>query len=176
MRVGTGTVGTVNEKSPLLFRCPSDSVVRTSSFTTGRSYTVIRANGKGIANSVIDSTVDALNYSPGRALSEIPAPAITLLVGEWPTDSNYFGNATGAGNLDRPIRNAPGGNNSQNKNVESLHFDGWNYLFADGHVKWLRPANTIDDNASDTCVGALTSNANATPQTLCGMWTISETD
>ena len=23
-----------------------------------------------------------------------------------------------------------------------IHFDGWNYLFFDGHVKWLRPEAT----------------------------------
>jgi prepilin-type processing-associated H-X9-DG protein len=43
-----------------------------------------------------------------------------------------------------------------------IHLEGWNYLFVDGHVKWLRPEQTVG------AAGTLTS-----PQ---GMWTNSETD
>jgi prepilin-type processing-associated H-X9-DG protein len=30
-----------------------------------------------------------------------------------------------------------------------LHFDGYNYLFADGHVKWLRPERTVGAGSPD---------------------------
>jgi prepilin-type processing-associated H-X9-DG protein len=59
-----------------------------------------------------------------------------------------------------------------------LHFDGWNYLFIDGHVKWLRPDATIKNagvtypfnpgTGASTCAGTMSN--------PCGMWTMAAND
>jgi prepilin-type processing-associated H-X9-DG protein len=46
--------------------------------------------------------------------------------------------------------------------VDPHHFDGYNYLFADGHVKWLKPERTCG--------------ATGFPNYPRGMWTINEND
>ena len=42
-----------------------------------------------------------------------------------------------------------------------IHLEGWNYLFVDGHVKWLRPEKTVG-------TGSVTD-----PK---GFWTVTEND
>lgn len=57
--------------------------------------------------------------------------------------------------------------------------DGWNYLFCDGHVKWLKPKVTISTPGVDystSKVLANGSNCNGTIQFPCGMWTIDDGD
>ena len=91
------------------------------------------------------------------------------MAAEWPNSGNNFGRSDGAGNLDDA---GGGGSNAQDITValgglgRPLHFDGWNYLFVDGHVKWLRPERTI--NGSGLTAGTLDD-----PR---GMWTIAATD
>ena len=57
------------------------------------------------------------------------------------------------------------------------HFDGYNYLFVDGHVKFLRPIATVRTpgvtypitNANGyACAGTVTN--------PCGMWTVADND
>ena len=156
-RIKSGT-----EKAVSIFACPSDSIARGTD-NSPRTYSLVRRGGLGFANSSV------ANVSLGRALSEFPDTAATLMAAEWPNSGNLFGNSSGAGNLDSP---GGGGGNAQDIAAPTglgrpLHFDGWNYLFADGHVKWLLPESTVDGNPAAP-VGTLTS-----PR---GMWTIAEGD
>ena len=146
-----------------VFACPSDSIARSGATNTRRSYSLVRNDGRGFANSAVS------NVSAGRALSEFPNTAGTLMAAEWPNSGNIFGRSDGAGNLDDA---GGGGGNAQDTNApnglgRTQHFDGWNYLFVDGHVKWLRPENTVDGNPAAP-VGTLTD-----PR---GMWTIVDND
>ena len=150
-----------------IFVCPSDSLVRSSGSNSPRTYSMVRRDGLGFANSANGLTP---NISPGRAVSEFADTAATLMIAEWPNTGNNFGRSDGAGNLDDA---GGGGGNAQDTNAPTglgrpIHFDGWNYLFVDGHVKWLRPERTVDGNAGDALTGTVTD-----PR---GMWTIVETD
>ena len=161
-RVQSGTSGSAS-----IFVCPSDT--STLSGNNARTYSLVRTGGAGFANST-DATT---NSSLGRSLAEFPSVATTLMAAERPSTGNIFGRSDGAGNLDRPAANAVTDGNAQNTTAggglgRELHFDGWNYLFVDGHVKWLRPANTVDNNTGDATTGTV-----LVPR---GMWTIVETD
>jgi prepilin-type N-terminal cleavage/methylation domain-containing protein/prepilin-type processing-associated H-X9-DG protein len=96
----------------------------------------------------------------GRNVSEIGAPASTFLIAEVHTGENNLGYRY-AGMVNHPIN--PAGNpdwmtGSQDFVMKDYvlggpkvlvtpqHLDGWNYLYADGHVKWLKPMATLGKN------------------------------
>jgi prepilin-type processing-associated H-X9-DG protein len=58
--------------------------------------------------------------------------------------------------------------------TEGYHSGGWHYVFADGHVKWLRPDQTIgkgvNGNGKDAGGGACTG------RNPCGPWTMDPND
>ena len=64
------------------------------------------------------------------------------MIVEMPSENNTFGETFNASCLG-PINNNPPGqkvNQSRqddNRTGFANHFDGWNYLFIDGHVKWF---------------------------------------
>ena len=156
--------------SPQLFQCPSDSVARTAAGYTPRSYAMVRGNA-GVVKvaSVTDASgVQTLFSEP---LANIPVPSTTLMVTEYQQDANYFGYSDNAF-VDWPKTTAARNKGTQDcpKNagcnvaeaIDPVHMSGWNYLFADGHVKWLRPENTLGPAG--------------TFDTPRGMWTITEND
>jgi prepilin-type N-terminal cleavage/methylation domain-containing protein/prepilin-type processing-associated H-X9-DG protein len=151
-------------KNPYL-ECPSDSVTRNlylgTRETFRRSYAVPSWYRNDMPwNQESDLGVPGAGMAAGRALAEFPAPASTILVAEAQTANNRIGH-----NQDAWIRGtsaqfvAPG---------KPSHSDGWNYGFADGHAKWHKPEQTIDNNPSDSVVG--------TAPLPRGMWTITEND
>lgn len=108
-------------------------------------------------------------YIPGRNIAAFPAVSNTLMLAEMPNNQNAIG--TNAATVARPVgRNAKEYTSSQDGNFatsaqglagKQIHFDGWNYLFVDGHAKWLRPEATIGTGI---------------PGSPKGMWTITEND
>jgi prepilin-type N-terminal cleavage/methylation domain-containing protein/prepilin-type processing-associated H-X9-DG protein len=150
--------------SPLVFQCPSDSTARTSGGST-RTYSAAPGTVSP-QNIQINGSWDPGAF-PGIKLAELQSPATTIAVAEAVSTTNYFGNVNGA-LCNAPFRTGSnagsiviGQRADSDSNASPLHFDGYNYLFADGHVKWLRPERTIGG-------GTLTA-----PQ---GMWTIAEND
>lgn len=115
---------------------------------------------------------DDLNYcySRGRRVSEITDPAGTLELTEMPTQNNVMSFVNHSVVL-RPVTNGvktfcptnvtPASNCGQDGQVDPIHFEGWNYMFADGHVKWFRPEQTA---------------GTGTPTNPKGMWTIASGD
>jgi prepilin-type N-terminal cleavage/methylation domain-containing protein/prepilin-type processing-associated H-X9-DG protein len=81
--------------------------------------------------------------SPGLLISKLDDSAGTLLLAEVSvSDANsLIGSGTDY------MLTAPGSVTGtafyQNHWGAPKHFDGWNYLFCDGHVKWLTPEKTI---------------------------------
>ncbi|BCM88307.1 hypothetical protein IAD21_00138 [Abditibacteriota bacterium] len=171
MKAGSRYYG--DGQNPLL-RCPSDSIQRTAG--SARSYAV-PVNNTANANfswkvETYPTTPVSYVYSEGRALAEFSSPSDTIMLVEKPSSDNRI--ATNQGYRANSPGITLGAANSQRATINSIHFDGWNYLFVDGHVKWFRPENTIGKpgvsvtNNGFTCQGALDS--------PCGMWTIAEGD
>ncbi len=134
---------------PLIFRCPSATRGRTYMPPYSGNYapgytTVPSPAGLEYSSAVfgLDPTLTPANILRGVKIPAISQPSTTILLAERPSSSdtsgynNLFGGygyvqASGANGQDSGM---PG---------KTLHFEGWNYLFNDGHVKWLKPAATM---------------------------------
>jgi prepilin-type N-terminal cleavage/methylation domain-containing protein/prepilin-type processing-associated H-X9-DG protein len=156
-----GTKVQYSSDSAGILRCPSDTTTR--SFATARSYAMPGSYGNTTIaeyNTAANGDGPAYTVQYGIAIARISSPATTLMAFDAPVSWNVLGNDSGA-TIHSPA--------DQQFNVASpIHLDGWNYLFCDGHVKWLRPERTIDLNAGDSLTGTMTS-----PR---GMWTVDEND
>ncbi|MBC8101302.1 MAG: DUF1559 domain-containing protein [Cytophagales bacterium] len=158
-----------------VFACPSDSKDRVDYLPDGqfgrRTYALVsswRGASNGQQQGVIPRSIDgstggtqADQSTRTRSLAEVPSPASSLLLAENPRsksatnwafgyevmsalhqqmyhegdgDVDYFGD-TGVKEARLPV-NKP------------HHSSGWNYGFADGHVKWHRPEQTVGANGS----------------------------
>lgn len=142
--------------SPLIFRCPSDVAKEGK-----RSYAVIYTGNYAPgapSNAGLEYASGTFGYDRNLSLmrgvhtASIPEPATTLLLVELPSSpdgvttadptytNNSFGNYSNSyaqditGNTNAQDRAKPG---------HTAHLDGWNYLFSDGHVKWLKPEATM---------------------------------
>lgn len=147
--------GNSTSKQPLILRCPSDITKRT---TTGnpRSYAMPASNG---TNATTRSRYFARETGPGgqfrygRQLAQLPVPASTFMLAEAPLQGNMLRNFNGSiiGSVDAQAADVP----------MAIHLEGWNYLYADGHLKWLKPEATLGTGTS------------ADPR---GPWSIAEND
>ena len=158
--------------SPLIMQCPSDSLereygsnIRTYSMPAHGEYYDGQGSEPEMAMMGGVLHTSGAGYYQGRRLAEIPEVSTTLMVVE---NSHY---------QNRWADNAGANCGSTNEQLvtrwdpfnfgKPLHFDGYNYLFADGHVKWLRPEATVGSiNTSDP-------DALWNPR---GMWTITAGD
>ena len=147
--------------SPGIFQCPSDSVARAYTNSTARSYSM---NTK--VAGPYDTSPGHGGWS-GQAIAAIEDTAGTIAAGELTWTYSVFGNQTGS------LINGPGSATTASASIDTfqtagslkpLHFDGYNYLFVDGHVKFLRPERTIGTGAGCTATAP------------CGMWTTAPND
>jgi len=183
--------GDVRNGDQGIFRCLSDSVDPLFPGRVKRSYALVgswwwqpikttnpndfHAAKMWSRDGNTDASVGPVRACvPNVSLGEIPAPATTLMIVEThcnialTQENNWVTNfkpAFGAGGQEaqnqRDFINA-------NLTIVPPHGRGWNYGFADGHVKWHRPEQTCDTNPGDLLFGDT-----GWPQ---GMWTIRDTD
>ena len=172
---------------PLYFQCPDDSSKRETTFggATPRTYSV----GPAMVGDYHALAPDySSGYLDGVALAKFTAPADTIMIAEMPWQYNFMGNQIGE------IVSSPGfgdGNNVRGQLAGSpdpanpfhptlpagaapYHTGGWDYLFVDGHVKWLRPEATIGKGVKGTGLG--TDGVACTKEHPCGLWTLDDTD
>ena len=174
-----GGAATTNGKESI-YVCPSDTTTRiqntgTTSVRGTLSYSIPFHWTYGGAPQY---TYEWGSGNPirGRSLAEFPDSAGTLQLVEDHSPKNILGenrtytlraSANGGGgneglSPDCSAYNSPTDEFSGCAQVKApAHFDGWNYLFMDGHVKWLLPARTVGTGSIST------------PR---GMWTITEND
>ncbi|MES2458996.1 MAG: DUF1559 domain-containing protein [Armatimonadota bacterium] len=168
---------TTYSNQPLVFKCPSDVSPRPDptlwpTEPTLRSYVMPRPAGWkwGMVTEFVNGVGG--QYAPGRTQAEIIAPAGTILfleAGGTLTAANVVRNNSGA------YVNCASGCTSLPQDREKpgvpRHAGGWNYGFADGHVKWFKPEQTVGlDKGS---VGPTYGGTLANPG---GMWTLPDND
>ena len=167
-----------------ILQCPSDTIPRM--FTSClpafnaqiRSYSMggdtTDRTGSNILGQIVGTYIVPLkadgitpdyiaSYFKGRPLSAVPVAASTLLLVEKTANNNIFA-SHGEASTGSPYEQTT--QSCGAVNIAPIHFDGWNYLFVDGHVKWLDPQATI--NGPGKTGGTMT-----VPK---GMWTLAEND
>ena len=188
-KAGTGP----NRPDPGIFKCPDDAAGRSVQYgsDTPRSYSVNVAyswwgNGPGAADLI---TTDGGQGAGGSdiyrmaPLAAFPRPAQLIGVAEDHSPRNVYGtpeNADvssvlqpdwGVGWFHAQNRDTNGVNgNGATVLLPPKHSGGWNYVFMDGHAKWLRPEATVGIGQKDQYGG---------PCALddpCGMWGRKEND
>jgi prepilin-type N-terminal cleavage/methylation domain-containing protein/prepilin-type processing-associated H-X9-DG protein len=153
----------IGNVAPLIFKCPDDSTPRNSPYNFGnaRSYSIPTPNGG--STGIMTASADFLSYY-GKSQSDIPAAATTLLLVEAPRNSNIFGGNAGAICYNPKMQMQMSTSTPPVPDLTTPnHMDGWNWLFCDGHVKWLRPEATVGPAG----------NIAANP---LGMWTVADND
>ncbi len=101
------------------------------------------------------------NTDPGLPLAAMPIPAETIVFGDSPNQYIvYSGSKTDITiNLEPPydalginnapnIRRAGASTTNTSQSFVGRHFDGSNFLFADGHAKWLRTSEAARTNSN----------------------------
>jgi prepilin-type N-terminal cleavage/methylation domain-containing protein/prepilin-type processing-associated H-X9-DG protein len=156
-----GAVVKINAPSGI-FKCPSDYFIRNSG-RTPRSYAMPQPgadNSSGMSGTYISTA--PVHYI-GWTESQIPAPSGTLLLVEhmFSKDKASGNNLGDTANVTCYGPSWPGFRSQDYEATVPIHLGGWNYLFVDGHVKWLRPEATI---------------GTGTMKSPKGMWTIAEND
>lgn len=149
-----------------MYKCPSESRFDPNTNVGDimmRSYTMPRVanlywatwrGGDGLPSGVYRnpqfSHPDRPDYGPRgwtARLQQIPSPASTLMLVEVRANYSRLGAIHGT-HVDRPL---PAGGHAtqisinQDPPMQALHHPYWNYLFCDGHVRRLRPEDTLTD-------------------------------
>ena len=174
---GQGWAGEIYtySKSAGVYKCPDDSTAQTTATANGATVTYVPVS--------YGMNIDLTPRIGGQALSQQAAPAQTVLLFEfvgdqtdvtnpnedtdaagWGMDSGGNGflqasnaNATtgyATGDMGQPANaNNTGNNNGDAGQHTGRHTDGSNFLFTDGHVKWLRPTAISPGFTADNATG-----------------------
>ena len=142
-------------KSEQIFQCPSDSYKMTSSAIAAGNTNVSYLVNRVMTYNSGSITEDARDRY--RVVAAMTAPTQTVLMLEGRDQSENLSNAdagdgiwsngdyqdakTAAGCVDNNGRNSTCATSSTQvfSDFHTRHFDGANWLAADGHVKWLKP-------------------------------------
>lgn len=159
-------------KTAVLYTCPNDSTERIAvgSGISPNSYAAVfywDQTGDQAAAWTWDTDCPGGKYFPGRPIADFPAPSSTLVLAEKPARHNVIGQNTSF--VQRPhgergqdcISTDDWSPCAANQTIKPLHNNGWNYMFADGHVKWFRPEATV---------------GNGSVSDPRGFWTLKEND
>ena len=195
--LGVSVSNSSGAETASIFTCPSDTIERKDSGGTvkpdwpKRSYALPNPASYGrfaAAGTTLGAGMAGWGGATVKpvAAAMVGAPSSTLLLAELHDRAQQLNNSQGSThNVKGPFAGTryasyPGcsgsvgsytNNNYQDQdrpgNVPA-HFDGWNYLFVDGHVKWLRPEQTMGTSANCSL--------NASNMDTKGMWTLAEND
>lgn len=127
-----------NNPKPVIMQCPDDTLARSAWIGQPRTYLMPQSNS-GFIGDPYTGTTGGGYYFGGIAISQAPEPAGTFLLVEGPLAGSTFGNAGSV------LCSGPGSGNptAQQFGMPPLHSNGYNYLYCDGHVKWLLPGTTV---------------------------------
>jgi|YNPNPStandDraft_1061719.scaffolds.fasta_scaffold15703_3 prepilin-type N-terminal cleavage/methylation domain-containing protein/prepilin-type processing-associated H-X9-DG protein len=134
-------------KNLKIWECPSQRTAGGRSYALNRSgqweYPISKPVFDGRSVHGFDSIVGAMSETA------VPAPAETIIVAEWNGCCNWSGswtcvcccNMCPRAHVSEVAEWSCGCGNCSN--APKWHNDGFNYLFYDGHVKWMRPMATM---------------------------------
>ena len=139
-------------KSVQVFQCPSETNAPAAATT---DPTVVGQSDYFYSRLLAGRNADETGSSnTGRSIAELAFSSNTIMGGDlYSLDaaSNHNGNSGTAVNTTCTTA-APGLNRTDNGNPSERHLEGANYLFADGHVKWLK--QSAFGNACTTPTGS----------------------
>jgi prepilin-type processing-associated H-X9-DG protein len=142
-----------------VFRCPDDTFPRFRN-RDARSYGLV-----GGAQGFLRTVTKPYGYTKPRHLSDLENPAATFMATERPARNMYIGSAVVSVDSPQDQLNVPG---------KTSHSGGWNYTYADGHVQWLRPTQTVGRGVDGS--GRAADGIPCTLSHPCGPWTIDPSD
>lgn len=120
-----------------IFHCPDDLSLNTQNGLPTRTYAMVGA----VYNSVYAFSPSGYNqYS--CPLSEIGSPSGTFLLTE-ACDTGSFVTDNAGAIVHCPINSGICPGQDQSSPGRPFHSGGWNYVYCDGHVKWMTPESTI---------------------------------
>ena len=182
----------------------------TSQTVEGRSYAeAAELYDGGFAHACITGTcyysVGGGQVFPGRQTSEFPSTSTTFMLVEQHSIGNFMGSSNffycfGPFNSIEPGGGIAGSTSSDTQDCAGYvsgtsvtyscttaqaleapsHKGGWNYLYVDGHVKWLLPNQTLG-HSTGQIIGHSLNNAvslmcQGTAHNPCGPWTLDDSD
>jgi prepilin-type N-terminal cleavage/methylation domain-containing protein/prepilin-type processing-associated H-X9-DG protein len=126
-------------KSQQILRCPSDSTVQSSSLLFSYTYNAHMGEKGGLSLAAIQQS----------ALTPTVTDNLGLNTPQSAPESMYFGfdPTTPTSKTIRSFKGSPSGATATRSNSilePSRHLETANYLFADGHVKALKPASGVN--------------------------------
>ena len=203
----TTNVNVLKNNAGAVFTCPNDN--SRPSGHPARSYEVVRT----LASNAVTPTPGAYSYGVAKReiggggdvmasmvpVAAIPVPSETFLLAEFPDRTTTSGTSpsvvgyAGAGFNSVIVDSPSDRNQAQNDYLpgtkDPLHFSGWNYLFADGHVKWLSPQQTMPKFGQSVKANGWNGSTSPPPLKVmpdnaftcsfdnpCGYWTVDERD
>jgi prepilin-type N-terminal cleavage/methylation domain-containing protein/prepilin-type processing-associated H-X9-DG protein len=170
-----------------IWYCPSDGVARLNGATAKQSYAALfwtAGTDRAPWGTWVAAGTGA--FIPGKSLAAFQAPADTFLIAEAHQDEGILG--TNYVGVKRPYITAAepstAAYNAQNCTVTSgnrcaslkdaPHSLTWNYTFADGHAKAMRPEATVGKGVGGAGKDADGQNCHYTRP--CGPWTLDGND
>ena len=186
------TLGTSNGTSGGVFQCPDDNIPR-ANHGAPLSYAVAGGFGDVEAWHVNTAGPNGSTVALGRTLEEFGSPATTLIVVESPHDVSVLGRAgansvpicievqspsqRGSASWPYYAQDGFGGTTAQGLGGGTpYHNGGWNYLFGDGHAKWLRPEDTVSTPGAPVQHTYWSTSVACSEAQPCGMWTVEDDD
>ncbi|MDR3709888.1 MAG: DUF1559 domain-containing protein [Capsulimonadaceae bacterium] len=186
--------GGANAGECSVWRCPSDVTTRTISGSANSpqsyAYPVYEASASkyNIYLWAWDATMASGNsIDLAYPLAKVPSPAKTFMLVESPNPYNvlgatrsYCGRVDDTGSVASPAGDVSSQDCSTTTSSTTyyctgtqtpVHSGGWNYLFADGHVKWMRPETTIGSGTGTYLDGTTYT---CSLQTPCGYWLVNQ--
>jgi prepilin-type N-terminal cleavage/methylation domain-containing protein/prepilin-type processing-associated H-X9-DG protein len=149
-------------KSDQIFICPSANLPLTSQYPLSTYPTYAYGTDYGMptiytnaGKAALQSTGSANNLGPVTLMDSVPSPAATCLVAETFRATGSFANKAGwdtfRANPIAPLDITTDTNFGGLADV-TRHFDGSNYAFMDGHVKWLKKEAVLVPHAQNQTI------------------------
>ncbi|MDR3707351.1 MAG: DUF1559 domain-containing protein [Capsulimonadaceae bacterium] len=175
-------------KSKNVLTCPDDTVARQSWMTTGPRTYALPASQYNTDCIYFGCEVNAAGLLVGATpnQSQIASPSQLIMLAEAPNVNNIINYATSSVFVCSPSYSSScnwgpiaGQSGEPNGAANPLHNGGWNYIFSDGHVKYLQPSQTVGAGIGGAGKGLRADGVTqytCSLTTPCGYWTRADGD